>query len=63
MSQSKIKTYKRMLKRENEKNYKRYIFEYANRLCREPFRVKVSYMWMIFRSINPHTGEKVKHDK
>jgi hypothetical protein len=60
MSQSKIKTYKRMLKRENEKNYKRYIFEYVNRLCREPLRVKVSYMWMIFRSINPHTGEKVE---
>lgn len=59
MSQSKIKEYRRMIKRTAQGKYKGYIYDYIENLCREPLRVRLHFLWLILCKKNPHTGKKV----
>ena len=35
------------------------IYTHIERLCAEPFRVRLAYAWRFVRGRNPHTNEKV----
>lgn len=59
MSQSKLKLYRRAVKRSSQKNYNKYIYDYIEGLCREPLKVRLHYLWLIICKKNPHTGKKV----
>lgn len=49
--------------KEFDRNARKVIYTYVERLCREPFKVRLSFAWRFVRGRNPHTGVKVPRPK
>ena len=62
MNEKKSKRIRRTAQRVFDRNALTAIFKYVDRLCREPFRVRLAYAWKFVRGINPHTGERVERN-
>ena len=64
MSESKIKNYRRLIERtvnkDSKEHYREFIFTHMDKLCREPLKIRMQFMWKVLRRINPHTGKKVE---
>ena len=45
--------------KEFDKSARKAIYKYVERLCKEPFRVRLAYAWRFVRGRNPHTNKKV----
>ncbi len=45
--------------KEFDKNARKAIFKYVDRLVTEPFGVRLAFAWRFIRGRNPHTNKKV----
>lgn len=60
MNERKARALRRVGQKAFDRNARTAIFKYVDRLCREPFRVRLAYAWRFVRGINPHTGERIR---
>jgi hypothetical protein len=63
VSQKVAKLSRKIGQKEFDKNARKAILKYVDRLCRQPLRQRVAYAWRFIRGRNPHTNEKVLHAK
>ena len=59
MSQKMMKLSRKIGQKEFDKNARKAIFKYVDRLVAEPFRVRLAFAWRFVRGRNPHTNKKV----
>ena len=59
MSQKIMKLSRKIGQKEFDKNARKAIYGYIERLCREPLHVRLAYAWRFIRARNPHTNKKV----
>jgi hypothetical protein len=59
MSEKTAKIMRHVGQKAFERNARTAIFKYVDRLCREPFKVRLAYAWRFIRGRNPHTNKKV----
>ena len=59
MGGKKVKQYRRTVKRTAQRYYNKYISDYIIGICKEKFRYRIKFAWLVIIRVNPHSGEKV----
>jgi len=61
MSQSKVKSYRRTVKHTMKNEYTKYMYDYIEKLCNQPLKTRLHFLWFILLKKNPHTGKKYEN--